>query len=842
MAKKQVEADVGEETEHTLEPTPSAAAEAVPAVGAASMRESTLEQGAIEEDGVYRARKETVPEETASYLTDIIKHFKTLIDDEEKQLLVGNVLEEIAGKELGIASDSACSRHVELLLGSAQPQQLIQFLTSIVEQDGFVLLASGPFGSHVLEKALVRLEGQLDGMAEAEYDSFAALIKTLCEALMGQLYPFITDKFATHVARRLLCLAAGRNVLPAASKAQQASGKANHKGAHHSSSLATRTAISSAPYARKSAPSGPAQPPPFSIAAGVPPQPQRFPDLVAALVEALSGGEFKGACMQELVSHPYASPFLQGLLTACAGDRAPLSQLVPVVLGATVCDDASKAGKLLSGVAAARVEAMVMDACASRVMEVLLAVAHKVGTRRRGSGAPMLSPSNLGRVARSWSTNAGGSIAFDVEELERRGPGGPRHRDPGATPPPPPPPACPHQPLLDELFDRFMRGQLLSLAHHPSANFVVQAALAAAHSKEQVKSMFEELQASLGELLRKRRSGVVAALVAACGRTGACQKEVCATLATALTGAAAAATLQQAGAGGGADDAQTIAQLAPALLSLDAPCDLGSNSAPGSSQGPRLSTLGATMLTNVLSFGQGAARAFTDSVAGLRQHDAARVARDPSGSRCLEALLSGSAPPKVKERLLTALTGSFGHVSLTAPGSYLVEACYSFGAAALKEKIVSELSASQRAVESTHWGPGLCRKLGVDAYTRDPEQWRRHAVSDTKTAAAFEKLFGNTTDNGAAAEGAPASKRQRKQQEESAAAAAAATDGGGEAGEQGAGEEVKQVFGKKGRKLARQAAAELLEQQRQQEGGGVGAGGGVETAAAAAAAEEGGEQ
>lgn len=72
------------------------------------------------------------------------------------------------------------------------------------------------------------------------------------------------------------------------------------------------------------------------------------------------------------------------------------------------------------------------------------------------------------------------------------------------------------------------------------------------------------------------------------------------------------------------DDAQTIAQLAPALLSLDAPCDLGSNSAPGSSQGPRLSTLGATMLTNVLSFGQGAARAFTDSVAGLRQHDAAR--------------------------------------------------------------------------------------------------------------------------------------------------------------------------------------------------------------------------
>lgn len=71
----------------------------------------------------------------------------------------------------------------------------------------------------------------------------------------------------------------------------------------------------------------------------------------------------------------------------------------------------------------------------------------------------------------------------------------------------------------------------------------------------------------------------------------------------------------------------------------------------------------------------------------LNRSTCLRVARDPSGSRCLEALLSGSAPPKVKERLLTALTGSFGHVSLTAPGSYLVEACYSFGAAALKEKV-----------------------------------------------------------------------------------------------------------------------------------------------------------
>lgn len=46
--------------------------------------------------------------------------------------------------------------------------------------------------------------------------------------------------------------------------------------------------------------------------------------------------------------------------------------------------------------------------------------------------------------------------------------------------------------------------------------------------------IFDELQGFLGPLLLKRRSGVIAALVAACGRAGVCQKEVCAALAKAL--------------------------------------------------------------------------------------------------------------------------------------------------------------------------------------------------------------------------------------------------------------------------------------------------------------------
>ncbi len=50
----------------------------------------------------------------------------------------------------------------------------------------------------------------------------------------------------------------------------------------------------------------------------------------------------------------------------------------------------------------------------------------------------------------------------------------------------------------------------------------------------QVRALFTELEPVLGELLKRNRSGVVAALVAACGRANVCQREVCAALARAV--------------------------------------------------------------------------------------------------------------------------------------------------------------------------------------------------------------------------------------------------------------------------------------------------------------------
>lgn len=171
----------------------------------------------------------SVPSETVQYLEEVVAHFQTLPAatgdncnevGEERMLLVGNVLEELAGKEVLVAGDQACSRHIETLLTGASSSQLLQLLTSIHECEGIQALSASPFGSHVLEKILLAIEKGWSGMSPEDQETTQRLLMSIQEGVCAQLQAYATDRFATHVARRLLCIAAGRDVMPP-SKAQR---------------------------------------------------------------------------------------------------------------------------------------------------------------------------------------------------------------------------------------------------------------------------------------------------------------------------------------------------------------------------------------------------------------------------------------------------------------------------------------------------------------------------------------------------------------------------------------------------------------------------------------------
>lgn len=121
-------------------PLPPASAAEVPAAG--NGQPGGTGHGGDEDDGGGKKPRLLVAAETATYLEEVVAHFKTLLDEEERALLVGNVLEELAGKEQPVAADPICSRHVEVLMASAQVQHVLQYLAAIADADALFSVVS----------------------------------------------------------------------------------------------------------------------------------------------------------------------------------------------------------------------------------------------------------------------------------------------------------------------------------------------------------------------------------------------------------------------------------------------------------------------------------------------------------------------------------------------------------------------------------------------------------------------------------------------------------------------------------------------------------------------------
>lgn len=77
------------------------------------------------------------------------------------------------------------------------------------------------------EQLLTRLGELLDSAPDQEtFDQLYGVLRDLTGVTVAHLWEFATDRNASHVARRLLCAVAGRDVAPARSNAHSADGAA----------------------------------------------------------------------------------------------------------------------------------------------------------------------------------------------------------------------------------------------------------------------------------------------------------------------------------------------------------------------------------------------------------------------------------------------------------------------------------------------------------------------------------------------------------------------------------------------------------------------------------------
>ena len=263
--------------------------------------------------------------------------------------------------------------------------------------------------------------------------------------------------------------------------------------------------------------------------------------------------------------------------------------------------------------------------------------------------------------------------------------------------------------LRVELDARALRGRLADLAAHPTANFVVQAALAASDSAPAVKGALKELGPVVGELLAGRRGGVVAALVAASGRVPALPAEVAASVAAGLASArphpaglaAALVTLDSQEPGvdpAGADRLSPVGcALLASLLRLPAPLSAGP---PGGAGTPS---------------SRGAGAAFGEALASLPSPTLARIAADSAGSRAVEALFSGAALGLKGTRSAAArLLGHLPSIAATPGGVHAVEAAWAAAKPADQAAMSAELAAAAGHLGTAFRTLALLRKVGAD--------------------------------------------------------------------------------------------------------------------------------
>lgn len=280
--------------------------------------------------------------------------------------------------------------------------------------------------------------------------------------------------------------------------------------------------------------------------------------------------------------------------------------------------------------------------------------------------------------------------------------------------------------LYMEILNRYFRHSLLEIATHESGNFVVQSLVSSSRHQGQVNMIWDEIGSKFAELLNARKPGVVASLVGACRRFQTHQRECCRALAHAVN-----------------SDSASPNCIVPRILHLENfSCGTGRSEWQWPS-GNKMSVLGCVMLQIIFNYPIDFIQQFCSSFASMEIDHILEAAKDPGGSRVIEAFLSSNAPLKHKHRVISKLRGHFGELAQRPSSSFTVSKCFLEADLALKEVIASELAYVQAELSRLKHGPHLLRICDVTRYSKGPEQWRSSQGSKQSTRQAFAEAFGS---------------------------------------------------------------------------------------------------
>ncbi|CAL9190243.1 pumilio homolog 23-like [Musa acuminata AAA Group] len=278
--------------------------------------------------------------------------------------------------------------------------------------------------------------------------------------------------------------------------------------------------------------------------------------------------------------------------------------------------------------------------------------------------------------------------------------------------------------LYNELLTEVFKDSLFDISSHHCGNFVVQALVSSAKTKDQMDLIWKELGAKSKELLEHGKPGVVASILAASDRLQTHQHECCQALCAAVT-----------------SDLEYPSCTVPHILYLESyfrdraswkwPLDV------------KMHVLGCLMLQIIFRYPKQLIQPYVTSLTLMDAAQIFQTAKDAGGSRVLEAFLCSDVSAKVKLKVITKLQDHYGELALRTSSSFTVEKCFTSGNTSLKETIAAELLAVHDELSKTKHGPYLLTKLDIDGFASRPEQWKQSQASKESAYREFHAVFGS---------------------------------------------------------------------------------------------------
>lgn len=144
------------------------------------------------------------------------------------------------------------------------------------------------------------------------------------------------------------------------------------------------------------------------------------------------------------------------------------------------------------------------------------------------------------------------------------------------------------------------------------------------------------------------------------------------------------------------------------------------------------SQIGLSILSLLPKYPADLNRFHVDGFLDLSDTDLVNLAMDRTAAHCVESLLTGNLGQKAKSKLCRKLVPSSANLAANPSGSFVLEKCFQAAPIDLKEAIANQLASGRKRVQDSRCGSIILRKLSIEQYERQREEWRASILAADK--------------------------------------------------------------------------------------------------------------